>query len=207
MGAGSPEGCTLRQEAETLKRLIVAIAFAATGAWASAPAVEIEGVEFQPTVQVGGQTLQLNGAGVRTRAFFDVYAAGLYVPQKSSSPAALLAQTGPRRVAMTMLRDVDAETFSEAVTNGLKANNSAPQLAAVAAQIEMLQANLKAIGEAREGDVIHFEFTPEAGTRILVNGQQKGSAIAGGDFFTAVLRAWLGEHPADPALKQGLLGL
>ena len=161
----------------------------------------------QPPVQVGGQTLQLNGAGVRTRAFFDVYAAGLYVPQKSSSPAALLAQTGPRRVAMTMLRDVDAETFSEAVTNGLKANNSAPQLAAVAAQIEMLQANLKAIGEAREGDVIHFEFTPEAGTRILVNGQQKGSAIPGAEFFTAVLRAWLGEHPADPALKQGLLGL
>ncbi len=190
-----------------MKRLIVAIAFAATGALAGASAVEIEGIEFRPTVTVGGQVLQLNGAGLRTRAFFDVYAAGLYVPQKSSSAAALLAQQGPRRVAMTMLRDVDAETFSSAVTAGLKANNRAPQLAALAAQIETLQANLKAIGEARKGDAIHFEFTPEAGTRILVNGQQKGGAIAGGDFFAAVLRAWLGDHPADPGLKQALLGL
>jgi hypothetical protein len=188
-----------------LKRLILAIALAATAA--DAAAVEIEGVDFPPTVQVGGQTLELNGAGLRTRFFVDVYAAGLYVPQKSSSPAALLAQTGPRRVAMTMLRDVDAETFSEAVSNGLKANNSAAQLAAVAPQMEIFQANLKTVGEARQGDRIHFEFTPEAGTRILVNGQPKGSAIAGGEFFTAVLRAWIGEHPADPALKQGLLGL
>jgi Chalcone isomerase-like len=206
-GRGIAERVYAAPGGETLKRLIVAIVFAATGAWASAPAVEIEGVAFQPTVQVGGQTLQLNGAGLRTRAFFDIYAAGLYVPQKSSSPAALLAQQGPRRVAMTMLRDIDGETFSSAVAAGLKANNSAPQLAALAAQIETFQANLKAIGDARERDVIHFEFTPEAGTRILVNGQQKGSAIAGGEFFAAVLRAWLGDHPADPALKQDLLGL
>jgi hypothetical protein len=190
-----------------LKRIAVALALAAGSALASAPLVEIEGVEFQPTVQVGGQTLQLNGAGLRTRAFFDVYAAGLYVPQKSSSPAALLAQTGPRRVAMTMLRDVDAETFTEAVTSGLKANNSPPQLAAVAAQMQTFRANLEAIGDARNGDVIHFDFTPAAGTRILVNGQQKGAAIAGGEFFTAVLRAWIGERPADPALKRSLLGL
>lgn len=188
-----------------MKRLILAVALAAASA--SAATVEIEGVEFQPTVQVGGQTLQLNGAGLRTSFFVDVYAAGLYVPQKSTSPAALLAQQGPRRVAMTMLRDVDGETFTSAVAAGLKANNSAAQLAALAAQIETFQANLKAIGEAREGDVIHFEFTPAAGTRILVNGQQKGTAIAGGEFFTAVLRAWLGDHPADPGLKKALIGL
>jgi hypothetical protein len=190
-----------------LKRLIATFALLFPAISAPAAAVEIEGVEFQPTVQVGGQTLQLNGAGLRTRFFVDVYAAGLYVPQKSTSPAALLAQQGPRRVAMTMLRDVDGETFSSAVAAGLKANNSSAQLAALAAQIETFQANLKAIGEAREGDVIHFEFTPAAGTRILVNGQQKGSAIAGGEFFTAVLRAWLGEHPADPGLKKALIGL
>ena len=52
----------------------------------------IEGVEFQPTARVGGQVLQLNGAGLRTRAFFKVYAAGLYVPQKAHSAAVLLGQ-------------------------------------------------------------------------------------------------------------------
>ena len=190
-----------------MKRLIVTLAFAAAATVAHAQAVEIEGVEFEPTALVGGQTLQLNGAGLRTRFFVDVYAAGLYVPQKSSSATALLAQQDARRVVISMLRDVDGETFSGAVSDGLKANNSPSQLSALSAQLGTFQANLKAIGEIRKGDVIHFEFTPETGTRILVNGQQKGSAIAGAEFFTAVLRAWLGDHPADPSLKRGLLGL
>lgn len=190
-----------------MKRLIVAIAFAAASALANAQPVEIEGVEFQPTAQVGGQVLQLNGTGVRTRAIFKVYAAGLYVPQKTSSAAALLEQTGPRRVAITMLRDVDADAFSGALSAGLEANHTPQQLAGFEAQMETLQANLKAIGEAKEGSVIYFEFTPEAGTRILVDGQQKGSAIKGGDFFTAVLRVWIGDEPVDPGLKKGLVGL
>jgi len=190
-----------------LKGLIVAIAFAAAGAVASAQPVEIEGVELQPTVQVGGQVLQLNGAGLRTRAFFKVYVAGLYVPEKTHSSAALLAQKGPRRVALTMLRDVDAETLSGAVSDGLKANHTEQQLAALEAKIEMLESNLKAIGEARKGSVIHFEFTPEAGTRIVVDGRQKGSAIQGADLFTAVLRVWLGDEPVDAGLKKSLLGL
>ena len=187
-------------------RLIVAIAFAAAGALANAQPMEIEGVEFQPTAQVGGQSLQLNGAGVRTRAFFKVYAAGLYVPQQAHSAAALLEQKGPRLVAITMLRDVDADRLSDAVSDGLKANHTERQLAGFETQIGTLQANLKAIGESKQGDVIHFEFTPEAGTRIVVNGQQKGSAIPGADFFTAVLRNWIGDVPVDAGLKAGLVG-
>ncbi len=187
--------------------LIVAIAFSLAGAVANAQPVEIEGVAFQPTAQVGGQLLQLNGAGLRTRAFFKVYAAGLYVPKKTNSAAALLAQKGPRRVVIAMLRDVDGETFSGAVSDGLVANNTPQQLARLTAQIETLQANLKAIGEAKTGDAIHFEFTPEAGTRILVNGRQKGRDIQGEDFFTAVLRVWIGDDPVDSGLKKALVGL
>jgi len=189
------------------KPLIVAIAFALAGAVANAQPVEIEGVGFEPTAQIGGQILQLNGAGLRTRAIFKVYAAGLYVPQKTNSAAALLAQKGPRRVAITMLRDVDADAFAGAVSDGLTANHTQQQLAGFEAQIETLKANLKAIGEAKEGSVVHFDFTPEAGTRILVNGEQKGVSILGADFFTAVLRNWIGENPVDVGLKRRLLGL
>ena len=192
-----------------MKRLMLAlaIAFAAAGAFANVQSVEIEGVVFQPTAQVGGQLLQLNGAGLRTRAFFKVYAAGLYVPQKSSSAAALLQQKGPRLVVLTMLRDVDADTMSDAVSGGLKANHTEQQLAGLQTRIGTLEADLKAIGEVRKGNVIHFEFTPEAGTRIVVDGRQKGSAIAGDDFFSAVLRVWIGDAPVDAELKKGLLGL
>ena len=188
--------------------VFAALLFAA--AWTSAPAaaqtVDVEGVKFESVAQVGGQPLQLNGVGLRTRAIFKVYAAGLYVPAKSSNPAVLLAQKGPRRVTIGMLRAVDGDTFAEALNDGLKSNLPPEQFAAMKPRIDALAANLKAAGEAKKGDIVLFEFTPEAGTRVLVNGQQKGSAIPGEDFFTAVLRVWIGDSPADGGLKKGMLG-
>ena len=187
-------------------RLIAAVTLAFAAMGASAQAVEVEGVKLDPTAQVGGAALQLNGAGVRTRAIFKVYVAGLYVPQKANSASALLAQKGPRRVAITMLRPVDADTFSGALSEGLQKNLSEAQFAGFKAQIDTLNANFKAAGEAKKGDVIHLEFAPDTGTRVVVNGKLQGNAIPGEDFYTAVLRIWLGEKPVDGDLKKGLVG-
>lgn len=187
-------------------RLIAATVLMAAALAASAQPAELEGVKLEPSAQVGAATLQLNGAGLRTRAVFKVYVAALYVPQKSTDAAALLAQKGPRRISLTMLRNVDADSLSGALNEGLKANHSEAQLAGWKAQIDGLNASLKAAGEARKGDVIQIEFTPEAGTRVLLNGQLRGAAIAGEDFMTALLRVWLGDKPADAGLKKGLLG-
>ena len=187
-------------------RLIAAVTLAFAAMGASAQAVEVEGVKLDPTAQVGGVALQLNGAGVRTRAIFKVYVAGLYVPQKANSAAALLAQKGPRRVAITMLRPVDADTFSGALSEGLQKNLSEAQFAGFKTQIDTLNANFKAAGEAKKGDVILLEFAPDTGTRVVVNGKLQGNAIPGEDFYTAVLRIWLGEKPVDGDLKKGLVG-
>ena len=182
----------------------VVVALAAMGA--SAQPVEVEGVKLEPTAQVGGAALQLNGAGVRTRVIVKVYVAGLYVPAKANSAAALLAQKGPRRVAITMLRNVDADTFSGALSEGLQKNLTDAQFAGFKSQIDTLTANFRAAGEAKKGDVIHLEFAPDAGTRVVVNGKAQGSAIAGEDFYTALLRIWLGDKPVDGDLKKGLVG-
>jgi hypothetical protein len=173
---------------------------------AAAQVVDVEGVKFEPSIQVGGASLQLNGAGVRKRAIFKVYAAGLYVPQKSKSAADLLAQKGPRRVQIGMLRDVDADTFAQSLNEGLRNNSTEAQIAALKPQADALTATLKSAGEAKKGDAIHFEFLPDAGTRVVVNGKPVGNPIPGEDFFTAVLRIWLGDKPADADLKKALLG-
>jgi len=182
----------------------VVLALAATGALAQP--VEIEGVKLEPTVQVGATTLQLNGAGLRTRAIFKVYVAGLYVPQKAGDASTLLAQKGARRVAITMLRNVDAESFATALNDGLRSNHTEAQIVGMKSQIDALNANLKAVGEAKKGDAINFEYVPEAGTRVTVNGQARGSVIPGEDFFSSVLRIWIGDKPVDGSLKKGLLG-
>ena len=187
-----------------MTRLFAAWVVSIAAMSAHAQGVELEGVKLEPTAQVGGTTLQLNGAGLRTRAIFKVYVAGLYVPQKSADAAALLAQKGPRRISITMLRSVDADSFSGALNDGLRANHTEAQVAALKPQIDTLNANLKAVGEAKKGDVIHFEYLPESGTRVTVNGQARGTAIPGEDFFTAVMRVWIGDKPVDADLKKGL---
>ncbi len=180
---------------------------ALTATWSiHAQPMEVEGQKFEPTVQVGGQTLNLNGVGLRRRAIFKVYVAGLYVPQKSTNAATLINDKGARRVSLRMLRDVDADSFIDSFNDGLKNNLSESQLTALKPQTDALTATLKSIGEAKKGDAINFDYTPENGTRISVNGQPRGNPIPGAEFFSAVLRIWLGEKPADETLKKGMLG-
>lgn len=187
-------------------RIACATLLAVAATCALAQPAELEGVKLEPSAQVAAAPLVLNGAGLRTRAFFKVYVAALYVPKKTNDAATLLAQTGPRRVAITMLRDVEAATFAGALNDGLKDNHTEAQLAALKPQIDTLNAAFKLVGEAKKGDLIQLDFAPDAGTRVVVNGQQRGSAMAGEAFFSAVLRIWLGDKPADSGLKKGLLG-
>jgi hypothetical protein len=58
----------------------------------------------------------------------------------------------------------------------------------------------------KKGDLIQLDFAPDAGTCAVVNGQQRGTAMAGDAFFSALRRVWLGDKPADAALKKGMLG-
>jgi hypothetical protein len=180
------------------------LTLAAASSWAQP--LEVEGVKLDATAQVGNTALQLNGAGMRVKVFFKVYVAALYVPQKASNAAQLLTQKGARRLTLTLLRNVDAESFVQALNEGLRDNQTEAQLAAMRAQIDALNANLKAIGEAKKGDVIYLDYVPDSGTRVTLNGQVRGSAIAGEEFYTAVLRIWLGDKPVDDKLKKGLIG-
>lgn len=189
-----------------LSRLACATVLVAASTCALAQPAELEGVKLEQTTQVSATSLVLNGAGLRTRAFFKVYVAALYVPKKATDAATLLSQTGPRRVAITMLRDVDAATFAGALNDGLKDNHTEAQLTALKPQIDALNAAFKQVGEAKKGDLIQLDFAPDLGTRVVVNGQQRGSAMAGDAFFSALLRIWIGDKPADSGLKKGLLG-
>jgi hypothetical protein len=192
------------QEQEThmarwLNSIVLAVGLLAFGLAQAQQPVELEGQKFEPTVAVGSQNLTLNGVGLRKRAIFKVYVAGLYAGQKSTNSTAIVNDKGARRVSLRMLRDVEAQSFIDSFNEGLKNNTPEDQLNAMKPQVDALVATLKSIGEAKKGDVI-------GGTRITLNGQPKGNPIPGAEFFAAVLRIWLGDKPADEALKKGMLG-
>ena len=189
-----------------MTRLFIAALFVC--ALTAAQAAEVAGVKLDDRLRLapGGPELVLNGAGIRTRVFFKVYVGGLYLPEKKATTAEALAIAGPKRVAMTMLRDLSAQQLSEALADGIRNNSTAGEQEALKARTDELLAIMNTLGEAKKGDAILLDFLPDSGTRVVVNGQPRGKAIAGDDFYRALLRIWLGDKPVDGDLKKGMLG-
>jgi hypothetical protein len=171
------------------------------------PAAELEGVSLEDRVRVDGQQLQLNGLAVRTRFIFQVYVAGLYLPARATMAKAAIESEGPKRIILVMLRDASAEQFVEAIEAGMRANNSAAQIAEVKPQIEQLMAMIRAVGRSKKGARIVLDYAPsEGGTTLFVDGVAQGKPMAGEAFYQVLLRIWLGDDPVQPDLKEALLG-
>ena len=184
---------------------LVAGLVALAGAAVAQPVV-VEGARYDGSIVLGGQSLLLNGVGVRKRFVFDIYVGGLYVANKAARTEELVNQAGPKRVALRFLRDVEGELFVNSLHVGLKANHTDTELDRWKAQVDTLTTTIKTIALARRGDTVYFDYTPQEGTRVSVNGVTRGPLIPGNDFYAAVLRVWLGETPADAGLKKGMLG-
>jgi hypothetical protein len=174
----------------------------------AARAAEVSGVTLADKARVtaDGPELVLNGAGLRTRMVFKVYVAGLYVTDKKSTAADILALKGPKRVQLTLLRELSAEQLVEALGEGLKNNNGADELARIKTGVDALMAAMLAIKRADKGSVISFDYVPGTGTRITVNAEARGAPIAGEDLYNAVLKIWLGDSPVQDSLKKSMLG-
>ncbi len=168
-------------------------------------AAEVEGVKLADKVQLGSSELTLNGAGVRTRVFFKVYVGALYLQKKANATDAVLADAGPKRIAMHVLRDLTAEQLFSALKDGLGNNHSPEQLAKLEPQVKQLEDIFIAVKAAKNGDVILLDYLPGAGTRVTVRGDDKGT-IPGEEFNRALLRIWLGNQPVDASLKKAMLG-
>ena len=164
--------------------------------------MEVAGIQIPDA----DQQLVLNGAGLRKVVFFRVYAIGLYLPEKKASPPDAIGTTGAKRVLIHMLRDADADDFSEALTDGMKANSSAAEMKALDARLARLQAIIAEIRTAKTGMRITLDWVPGAGTQVSVDGKATAAPIQGEDFYRALLRIWLGDHPVQADLKRALLG-
>ena len=187
-----------------MKKLIMALL--ALLAFGLAHAVEVEGVKFDAQTHVGASDLVLNGAGLRKKVFFKVYAMGLFLADKQADADAVLAAKGGKRIAITLLRDLTAKQFVDALQEGIVENHSEAEMAALKDRVAQFSDTMLGIGEAKTGTVVLIDWLPESGTQLTVGGQVKGAAIAGEDFYSALLNIWLGKKPVQDDLKQALLG-
>jgi hypothetical protein len=181
-------------------------ALAAAALALNAIAADVSGVKLEDKAQLESRDLVLNGAGLRTRfRVVKVYVIGLYLPEKKTDPAAVLSLSGPKRTEIHMLRDVGADTFTDALIEGLKANHSEADYKALEPRVKELSDTMAQIGEAKKDMVIALDWTG-GGTILVVNGKPAGKPIAGEDFYKALLRIWIGDKPVQDDLKKSLLG-
>lgn len=188
--------------------IMASLVLALTSLWTlpALAALEVAGVRFDDQTSLASQALVLNGAGVRVKMIIKVYAVGLYVPRKETAPAAILNQPGPKSVRIVMLRSVSGEKLANALTEGIVDNVSPSDLLSLQPRIDELEAAMRSAGEAVKGAQIQLDYLPGIGTRVLMSGKPLGKDIAGEDFYRALLKIWLGEHPSDRSLKGDLLG-
>lgn len=198
---------TSRRVAGRVAAAALAVALAAISAMpAPAWAREVEGWPFAETLELGGQTLQLNGVGLRAIPVLKGYAVGLYLSGRAGTAQQVLADAGPKRLQLRMLLDVPAAEFVKAVDKGIARNTPAAEQPALAQRVARFNAVLREIGKVRKGDVVDLDYVPGRGLTVAHNGRLRGEPIPGADFEAALLRIFLGPRPVDAELKTGLLG-
>lgn len=174
---------------------------------AQAPAsTDVGGISFPNQMTLGGTPVQLNGAGVRYRAVFKVYAAGLYLTSKAQTLDAVLAAPGPKRIHLVLMRNIDAKEFGKILSAGIQKNATREEFSQSLPGIMRMGEVSSQIKLLVPGDTLTVEWLPGVGTTLYVKGKPEVGPFKEPGFFNAMAKIWLGSNPADHLLKDALLG-
>lgn len=147
--------------------------------------------------------LVLNGKGLRTATWFKVkvYEASLFLTKKETNADAILTSAEPKRLELAFLRDVSADDIQKAWKDSFEKNCKA-ECEADAAKLAQIKAMVSSV---KDGEKMLFELNAQGVTPTI--GGKTGAPVLSPTFSRNFLAIWLGEHPPNESLKQGLLGL
>jgi hypothetical protein len=188
-----------------MKRIFQTILVAITTILTTQAQVTLNGVTLAPKIKKDKYELQLNGGGIRKKAFFKLYTAGLYLSAKSKNASEIVTADKPMAIQLTITSGViSSSNMSEAIQEGFEKSlkgNTAPLKTKIDAFISTFKKD-----EIKEGDVFEIWYVPGEGVKSYKN-QKYQSTIEGLDFKKALFGIWLSDTPVDEDLKKGLLGL
>lgn len=163
----------------------------------------VEGVDVADVIQVGDQPLVLNGTGVRSKFFIDVYLGALYLPGLNDSAQSIVKADKPMNIRLFIMSSlIDGDKMSEATLEGFE-NSTEGNMEPIQSEIDSL---ITAFRDAvEENDVFDLQYIPGQGVSVIRNGELK-TVVPGLAFKQALFGIWLGEDPAQNSLKDGMLG-
>jgi len=172
----------------------------------TADATTVAGHDFAERINVPGvgNNLRLSGAAVLDRNFVPFYAAALYVPTSVRNLDQLQSGLSPyRMVVVWQIPALDEDHVEEYWLKAFTDAAGAERLGRIKSGVERFA---ELFGAARHGQVILFDYMPDAGMRIFVDDKPAGQ-LPGVEFNMALLSIWLGEKaPRDfrTALSAGI---
>ncbi len=169
-----------------------------------AQAAVLGGVTFPDTYPAGGQTLVLNGLGLRTLTVFNVkvYVAGLYLPQKSGDAQAIMASPGAKVILMQFLHTASKSQIEKQYREGESRNCGHGECAP--SDKNDFERLIAATPAAAVGDTLTYVFSAR-GVRALFNNRAIGD-FANPDLGLRLLAGFIGNAPPSEDLKRHLLG-
>lgn len=188
-------------------KLALAVVVSVLALNAMAASVDVDGIQVEDTATVAGTQLTLNGVGTRHKGSLKMYVAALYLEKKTSNTAEVFNQSGPKRLSLTMVRNVEAGELGRLFTHQIIANSDKAIILRLAPQLrrmgEMFAQQKKVLIE----DSIMIDWVPGTGTVITIQDKMQIEPFKEPEFYKAMLSIWLGNSPAEKPLKNALLGL
>ena len=162
-------------------------------------------IAFEQQIVVADKTLALNGTGIRTKFFLKIYAAGLYLPVKVTTPQDVFKSPGPKRLKVSVLRELDAAGFGKTAMQVMSDNLPKDRMSRCMPGLFKLGEVFANKKKMAMGEFYTIDEIPGTGVVISINGKPAAD-IAEPEFFTCLMYNYFGEKPADNSLKTGLLG-
>ncbi len=165
----------------------------------------VEGITFSKTKTVEGETLMLNGAGLREKFFLDLYVAGLYLPKTTSNVAAICDGEQSYFLDIRIVSSlINGEKIADAIKEGFqKATNN--NTSSIQKDINSIVSLFKE-NSLTKGETCAFFYSQKTGLQVYINNALQ-KTFTDHKFKSTFLKIWLGENPADKTLKQQLLNL
>lgn len=180
---------------KSLAGALIALAISTCGQTAYAGELPVE-------LRAGEHRLVLNGEGSRTKAFLELYVAGLYLTQPSNNAALIVADDKPMAIRIKITSSfVSQKSLVDSLEEGFKIATGG-DTSEIRKQIDEFRACFKE--DISKGDVFDLVYLPQQGVIVNKNGKLQ-STIQGTKFKQALFSIWLSNQPADANLKQAML--
>ena len=167
---------------------------------------EVEGVTVPRTIDFEGKKLELNGFGVRSKAWVDVYVQALYLTTLSQDPQFIMDSETPMGIRIEIISSlVSSKKLSKALYKGLENSVGEEGMLKLEKEAKLLESLVNS-EVTKKGDVFKLIYNPLDTSIWIIKNEKLAGKIAGQEFKKAFLGIWLSDKPVDEDLKNDLLG-